>query len=213
MQDEPKISQAVIDRLPRYLRYLGDLRDQGVERISSRDLSLLMHSTASQIRQDFNLFGDFGQQGYGYNVDHLYSEIGRILGLDKEHRLIIVGAGHLGQALANYANFEKRGFVFLGIFDRDPALSGKTVADMKVRPMEELVGFITENDIDIAVLTIPKTAAVPVSEILVNAGIKAIWNFAHADLPVPPGIMVENVHLTDSLMHLSYSLASSAGKE
>ncbi|MCR5304357.1 MAG: redox-sensing transcriptional repressor Rex [Lachnospiraceae bacterium] len=213
MQDEQKISQAVIDRLPRYFRYLGELRDQGVERISSRDLSAIMHSTASQIRQDFNLFGGFGQQGYGYNVDHLYTEIGRILGLDKEHHLIIIGAGHLGQALANYSNFANRGFIFEGIFDSDPALSGKQVAHMKVQPMEDLVDFIAQNDIDIAVLTIPKTAAVPVSQVLVDAGIKAIWNFAHADLPVPEGIQVENVHLTDSLMRLSYSVSTSSGKE
>ena len=213
MQEEPKISQAVIERLPRYLRYLGDLRDQGVERISSRDLSVLMKSTASQIRQDFNLFGEFGQQGYGYNVNLLYSEIGRILGLDKEHRLIIIGAGHLGQALANYSNFESRGFLFKGIFDNDSSLTGKRIANMTVRPMEELVIFISDNDIDIAVLTIPRTAAVPVSRILVDAGIKAIWNFAHADLPVPEGILVENVHLTDSLMRLSYLLSSRAGKE
>lgn len=204
--EEKEISQAVIGRLPRYFRYLGELKDEGVERISSQDLSELMKVTASQIRQDFNNFGGFGQQGYGYNVEYLYDEIGKILGLDQQHNFIIVGAGNLGRALGNYMNFERRGFIFKGMFDRNPELVGKEVRGIKVMPMEQLKRFVTENDIDIAVLTIPKTSAVGVAEQLVQYGIKAIWNFAHVDLNVPDGIQVENVHLSDSLMKLSYNI-------
>ena len=204
--DEKGISQAVIGRLPRYFRYLGELRDEGVERISSQELSELMHVTASQIRQDFNNFGGFGQQGYGYNVEYLYREIGRLLGLDKTHHLIIIGAGNLGQALGNYMNFERRGFILKGIFDKNPDLYGRKVREIAVQPMEMIEGFVKENDVDIAVLTIPKAGAVAVAEMLVANGIKAIWNFAHVDLNVPEGIQVENVHLSDSLMKLSYNL-------
>ena len=204
--EEKEISQAVIGRLPRYFRYLGELKDEGVERISSQELSKIMNVTASQIRQDFNNFGGFGQQGYGYNVEYLYTEIGKILGLNKTHKLIIVGAGHLGPALANYMNFERRGFLIRGLFDQEPSLTGMLVRGIPVRPMEELEQFILENEIDIGVLTIPKEGAVPVSKRLVNCGIKAIWNFAHVDLEVPEGVQVENVHLSDSLMKLSYNI-------
>ncbi len=204
--EEKEISQAVIGRLPRYFRYLGELKDQGVERISSQELSNIMNVTASQIRQDFNNFGGFGQQGYGYNVEYLYTEIGKILGLDQTHKLIIVGVGHLGQALANYMNFERRGFLIKGLFDQDPALTGTMVRGIPVRPMEELDRFILENEVDIGVLTIPKTGAVQVSKRLVSCGVKAIWNFAHVDLEVPDGVQVENVHLSDSLMKLSYNI-------
>lgn len=204
--EEKEISQAVIGRLPRYFRYLGELKDEGVERISSQDLSGLMKVTASQIRQDFNNFGGFGQQGYGYNVEFLYNEIGKILGLDKQHNFIIIGAGNLGRALGNYMNFERRGFIFKGMFDQNPELVGRDVRGIKVMPMEALNTFVRENAIDIAVLTIPKTSAVAVAEQLVQDGIKAIWNFAHVDLNVPDGIQVENVHLSDSLMKLSYNI-------
>lgn len=202
-----EISQAVIGRLPRYYRYLGDLKDNGVERISSQELSELMQVTASQIRQDFNNFGGFGQQGYGYNVEFLYKEIGKILGLDRKHHFIIIGAGNLGRALGNYMNFERRGFIFSGMFDQNPELIGRSVRGIKVQPMEKMEQFVRENDIDIAVLTIPKTGAVSVAEKLAANGIKAIWNFAHVDLNVPKGIQVENVHLSDSLMKLSYNLS------
>lgn len=205
--DNINISQAVIKRLPRYYRYLGELKDEGIERISSRELSELMHVTASQIRADLNHFGGFGQQGYGYNVRNLYDEIGKILGLDKYHKLVVIGAGHLGQALSNYVNFERRGFHILGIFDSDPILVGKRIRDVYVAPMEELESFIKGNDIDIAVLTIPKTSAVEVAKILVNCNIRAIWNFAHVDLAVPDNVIVENVHLSESLMTLSYNLS------
>ena len=206
-----EISQAVVSRLPRYFRYLGELKDEGVERISSQELSKLMRVTASQIRQDFNNFGGFGQQGYGYNVEYLYTEIGKILGLDQTHRLIIIGAGHLGQAIANYMNFERRGFLIKGLFDVDPDLAGKMVRQIPVRPMEELEQFIQVNNIDIGVLTIPKDGAAAVSDRLVKCGIKAIWNFAHLDLDVPDSVQVENVHLSDSLMKLSYNIRNSSG--
>lgn len=201
-----EISQAVISRLPRYYRYLGELKDEGVERISSQDLSSIMKVTASQIRQDFNNFGGFGQQGYGYNVEYLYDEIAQILGLNSKHHLVLIGAGNLGQALANYVNFERRGFIIQGIFDKNEALIGKEIRGIKVKGMEELEPFIKEQDIDIAVLTIPKASAISVAELLVQSGIKAIWNFAHVDLNVPDGVQVENVHLSDSLMKLSYNL-------
>lgn len=204
--EEKGISQAVIGRLPRYFRYLGELKDEGVERISSQELSEIMKVTASQIRQDFNNFGGFGQQGYGYNVEYLYMEIGKILGLDKKHHLVLIGAGNLGQAIANYMNFERRGFLISGIFDVNAALIGKKVRDIEVRPMEELEDFIREHDIDIGVLTIPKNAAVDVANRLVKCGVKAMWNFAHVDLNVPEDVLVENVHLSDSLMKLSYNI-------
>ena len=180
--DNKEISQAVIGRLPRYFRYLGELKDDGIERISSQELSAIMKVTASQIRQDFNNFGGFGQQGYGYKVEYLYEEIGKILGLHKTHNLIIIGAGNLGQALTNYMNFERRGFLFRGIFDNNPALFGKKIRDLEVQPMEELETFVKKNEIDIAVLTIPKDNALEVAERLARQDIKGIWNFAHIDL-------------------------------
>ena len=201
-----KISQAVISRLPRYLRYLGDLKDEGVERISSHDLSIRMHVTASQIRQDFNHFGGFGQQGYGYNVGYLYDEIGKILGLDHKHSMVIIGAGNLGQALANYMNFEKRGFFVKGIFDRNEEVIGKKVRNLEIQDIANLESFITDNQIEIAVLTLPKAGATEISKILVRSGITAIWNFAHVDLDLPDNVIVENVHLSESLMKLSYKL-------
>lgn len=204
---EKDISQAVIGRLPRYLRYLGDLKEKNIERISSQELSSLMNVTASQIRQDFNNFGGFGQQGYGYNVEYLYSEISKILGLDHNHSFVIIGAGNLGKALGNYLNFERRGFIFKGMFDKNPTLIGTEVRGIKIRPMEDLEGFLKENKIDIAVLTIPKTGAVGLVDTLVNNNIKAIWNFAHVDLDVPEDVIVENVHLSDSLMKLSYNIS------
>lgn len=202
-----EISQAVIGRLPRYYRYLGELRDEGVERISSQDLSKLMAVTASQIRQDFNNFGGFGQQGYGYNVEFLYSEIGKILGLDQQHHLIIIGAGNLGQALANYMNFERRGFLIKGIFDTNEKIQGKQIRNITVQSMDRIKACVEENNIDIAVLTIPKDSAVEVANTLVGYGVKAFWNFAHVDLHLPKSIKVENVHLSDSLMKLSYMIS------
>ena len=204
--EQRKISRAVISRLPRYYRYLGDLLEAGVERISSSDLSKKMHVTASQIRQDLNNFGGFGQQGYGYNVKYLYTEIGKILGLDRCHNFIIIGAGNLGQALANYASFERSGFILKSLFDVNPRLEGVTIRGIPVRMVDELEDFLKNNDIEIAALTLPKSKAIEVADILVDNGVKAIWNFAHTDLSLPKDVVVENVHLSDTLMKLSYNL-------
>ncbi|MBM6947697.1 redox-sensing transcriptional repressor Rex [Mordavella massiliensis] len=202
-----EISQAVIRRLPRYYRYLGELLENGVERISSNDLSKRMHVTASQIRQDLNNFGGFGQQGYGYNVKYLYTEIGKILGLEEDHDMVIIGAGNLGHALANYAAFEKRGFVLKGIFDVNPTLKGMTIRGVPIHMMDELEDFVKKNDIEIGILTIPKAKAIEVANQLVSYGVKAIWNFAHTDLNLPEDVIVENVHLSESLMRLSYNIS------
>ena len=204
--EQRKISRAVISRLPRYYRYLGDLLEAGVERISSSDLSKKMHVTASQIRQDLNNFGGFGQQGYGYNVKYLYTEIGKILGLDRCHNFIIIGAGNLGQALANYASFERSGFSLKSLFDVNPRLEGVTIRGIPVRMVDELEDFLKNNDIEIAALTLPKSKAIEVADILVDNGVKGIWNFAHTDLSLPKDVVVENVHLSDTLMKLSYNL-------
>ena len=201
------ISQAVIRRLPRYYRYLGELLENGVERISSNDLSKQMKVTASQIRQDLNNFGGFGQQGYGYNVKYLYTEIGKILGLEEDHNIVIIGAGNLGQALANYAAFEKRGFILSGIFDVNPVLEGIAVRGIEIQMISDLPFFMKENNIEIAILTLPKNKARDMAEILIENGIKAIWNFAHIDLDTPDDVIVENVHLSESLMTLSYNLS------
>lgn len=203
---ENEISLAVIKRLPRYFRYLEELLENGVERISSNELSSRMNVTASQIRQDLNNFGGFGQQGYGYNVKSLHNEIAKILGIDKIHSVIIVGAGNLGKALANYANFEKRGFVVKGMFDTNEEIIGSECRGAVVMPMDKMAGFIRDNDIEILALTIPKTSATEVVQTAVDAGIKGIWNFAHIDLEVPENVVVENVHLSESLMTLSYNI-------
>lgn len=204
--EEREISKAVIKRLPRYYRYLGEILESGVERISSSELSSRMKVTASQIRQDLNNFGGFGQQGYGYNVKYLYEEIGKILGLDRQHNMIIVGGGNLGQALANYVAFEKNGFVIKGIFDVNPVLKGLSVRGIQIHMLEDLKEFIQREAIQIAALTLPKPKAEEMTELLVRYGVKAIWNFAHVDLQVPEDVLVENVHLSESLMQLSYNI-------
>lgn len=204
--DEKEISQAVIRRMPRYYRYLGELLDAGVERISSNDLSSRMNVTASQIRQDLNNFGGFGQQGYGYNVKYLYEEIGKILGLDTTHNVIIIGAGHLGQALANYVKFEKLGFLITALFDVDPKLIGKNVRGIPILSLDDLPEYVKNNTVDIATLTMPKSKADSIANKLVSLGVHAIWNFAHVDLELfDKDVIVENVHLSDSLMQLSYN--------
>ncbi|MCQ2537013.1 MAG: redox-sensing transcriptional repressor Rex [Lachnospiraceae bacterium] len=201
-----EISAAVIRRLPRYYRYLGELLNRGVVRISSKELSDRMGVTASQIRQDLNNFGGFGQQGYGYNVEYLYSEIGKILGLDQKNMMIIVGAGRLGQAIANYSDFEKRGFLIRALFDIDPEVVGTSVHGIPVFHMSEMEKFVKDNQIYIAAIAIPKEAAPTVANELVKMGVKAIWNFAPTDLALPREVAQENVHLTESLMRLSYKL-------
>lgn len=202
------ISLAVIKRLPRYYRYLGDLMEKDVVRISSKELSERMKVTTSQIRQDLNNFGGFGQQGYGYNVEYLYTEIGKILGLDKKYNIIIIGAGNLGQALANYTDFERRGFMVIGIFDVNPRLIGMSIRGIEIQDTDEIEQFVKKHKVHIAALTIPKVKAVNVASDLANWGVKAIWNFASTDLHLGKDVLVENVHLAESLMRLSYNLKS-----
>ena len=210
--EERQISKAVIKRLPRYYRYLGEILDSGMERISSGELSSRMKVTASQIRQDLNHFGGFGQQGYGYNVKYLYDEIGKILNIDRSHNMIVVGGGIMGRALSNYTAFERNGFKIKGVFDVNPELFGKKIRNISIRSTEELPDFIKKEKIEIAALTLPTSAAAEMADVLVSCGIKAIWNFAHTDLNVPKDVVVENVHLFDSLMRLSYNLSNTEKK-
>lgn len=209
---DKKISSAVIKRLPRYYRYLSELLDQEIDRISSQELSKQMNVTASQIRQDLNNFGGFGQQGYGYNVEILKGEIGKILGLDRQYQVIILGAGNLGQALANYVGFEKRGFIVSAIFDIDKKKIGQPVGNLKVYDMAELPQYVEENSVDIAALTLPKAKAPEVAKELDKMGVHAFWNFAATDLDLPSEAVVENVHLAESLMRLSYNIANPVKK-
>lgn len=208
MAKNGSVSNSVIKRLPRYYRFLGELKKQGVERISSRELSLRMKLTASQIRQDLNCFGGFGQQGYGYHVDELREEIGKILGVDKCFKTIIVGAGNLGRAIA-HINFSARGCELIGLFDNDRSLEGKEFGGVKVRHTDDIKSFCDENKPTVAVLCIPKSATQEIADTLVRLGIKAFWNFSHYDLSISyDDIIVENVHLGDSLMTLVYGLNS-----
>lgn len=206
MYSERKISSAVINRLPRYYRYLGDLLENDITRISSKELSAKMSITASQIRQDLNNFGGFGQQGYGYNVEYLHTEIKKILGLDKIYNLIVVGGGNIGQALANYTNFEKRGFVITAVFDVNPRLIGMTIRGIEVYDADKMEEFVKNNKVDVAILTLPRSQASEVANNLASWGVKGIWNFSHVDLDLPKDVKVENVHLTDSLMTLLYKI-------
>jgi len=207
MQDRKLISKAVINRLPRYYRYLGLLKDQGVEHISSGDFSRMMKVTASQIRQDLNHFGGFGQQGYGYNVDKLYEEIGKILGLDRVYHTIVIGAGRIGQAIGSYEGFSNRGFRMEALFDRDPAKHGDEVGSgIKIYPLSYLKEYLKTHKVDIAAVAIPSEAANAVVPILVEGGVEAIWNFAHTDFDVPDNVIVQSVHLSESLMQLSYKI-------
>ncbi|MEZ3505120.1 MAG: redox-sensing transcriptional repressor Rex [Lachnospiraceae bacterium] len=210
--EERQISKAVIKRLPRYYRYLGEILNNGVERISSGELSNKMQVTASQIRQDLNNFGGFGQQGYGYNVKYLYDEIGKILGVNQSHPMIIIGGGNFGRALANY-DFEKNGFVTKAIFDIRPEIAGSTVRGIPVLMMEQLEEYVAREHIEIAVLTLPKSKVAEAAARLTRCGIKALWNFAHLDLDVPDNVVVENVHLVDSLMQLSYRISNYESEE
>ena len=208
-----KVSVEVIKRLPRYYRYLRDLADNGVTRISSQVLGEKMNITASQIRQDLNCFGGFGQQGYGYNVEALYNAIGEILGLHNGHKIIIMGAGHLGQALINYKSFEKRGFKIIGVFDVSEDLIGQNLGGHTVLHMDNLGEFIKSEHPDIAVLSVPKNAANSVAQQLVSHGIKGFMNFCYIDIDVPDDVCVENIHLSDTLMTLSYRLKNTQNKD
>ena len=207
MAKETTISLPVIRRLPRYYRFLYDLKENGITRISSRELSQKMRLTASQIRQDLNCFGGFGQQGYGYIVDQLYDEIGHILGMDRLTKTILLGVGNLGTAVGNHIDFKSRGFNLIGLFDDDPALVGDTRADMIIRSTDELEEFCRKEQPEMAVLCIPKEVAPRLVEVLVNCGIKGFWNFSHYDiLHDYPDAIVENVHMGDTLMTLSYHM-------
>ncbi len=201
-----KVSESVINRLPRYYRYLDELLKTGVDRISSKSLSEKMGLTASQVRQDFNCFGGFGQQGYGYKVESLKESIGKILGVDKQHSAILIGAGNIGRAFALNITFEKRGFHLVGIFDNDPEKIGQTVGDIVVTDFEEVEKFIEENKPEMAIVAIPKAGVNQVVSRLKNAGIKAFLNFTHAEVEDAEDIVVENIHLGDSLMRLSYKM-------
>ncbi|NLG87588.1 MAG: redox-sensing transcriptional repressor Rex [Firmicutes bacterium] len=203
---EGRVPMVVIKRLPKYYRYLGELVEHKVERVSSQTLADMMGISASQLRQDLNHFGEFGQQGYGYRVEDLYQEIGRIIGLENEYNMVIVGAGNLGQALANYPNFSKRGFLLKGVFDINPKLIGLKLRDNEIMDIDHLEQFIQKENIAIGIITVPKEAAQEVADIMVRAGIKAIWNFAPVDIKVPPEIVLENEHLADRLMVISFRL-------
>jgi redox-sensing transcriptional repressor len=207
------VSAAVIKRLPRYYRYLSDLLMMDITRISSKELSSRMGITASQIRQDLNCFGGFGQQGYGYNVELLYNEIANILGVNEKFQAIIIGAGNMGQALAHYGNFEKRGFKTIGLFDVDPKLIGKKINGHEIMDMERLEEFVKNNRVDIAMLTVPYEHARETAEKVARLGIKGLWNFSPMDLKLPYDIVIENVHLSDSLMVLGYKIREKFGKE
>ena len=204
---EKRISNSVIKRLPRYYRFLGELKNKGMTKISSTELSKRMGLTASQIRQDLNCFGGFGQQGYGYNIDILQSEISRILGIDHPKNTILIGVGNLGRAVTMHVNFETKGFNLIGLFDCKESLVGQVVKNLPIRNTSAIDEFCRENRPEIAVLCIPKEAAVDIAEQLVKLGIKGFWNFSHYDLSLKySDIKVENVHFGDSLMRLSYKI-------
>ncbi len=208
MPNKPEnISMSVIKRLPRYYRFLGNLKKNGVVRISSKELSSKMGFTASQIRQDLNCFGGFGQQGYGYNVEQLYNEIGSILGVNNGNKAIIIGMGNLGKAMASHMKFAKSGFNIIGLFDSDKSIAGETVNGMEIRNMSSLSEFCKENEPKVAVLCIPEAAAEGIVSELVSFGVNNFWNFSHYDVAANfPGTVSENVHLNDSLMTLNYQM-------
>lgn len=206
MAKYPGVSPSVTRRLPRYYRLLEDLMHKGVERISSREFSAIIGLTASQIRQDLNCFGGFGQQGYGYNVETLHTEIGHILQVHAKKPTILIGAGHLGMAISRHMEFENRGFRLLAIFDNHPDIIGTNIQEYTVRDMSTLEAYCAEAKPYVAILCIPKESTREVADRLVACGIRAFWNFSHHDISLSYGkeIAVENVHLGDSLMTLSF---------
>ena len=206
MDKKRGISMAVIKRLPKYYRYLRELDKNDVDRISSKELSEKIGFTASQIRQDLNCYGDFGQQGYGYNVKELLYQISVILGLNKEYNTVIIGAGNIGQAIANYNSFNKMAFNLKGIFDVNVKLIGLKIRDIEIKDMDEVEEFLRKENIHIAIICVPKNRAQGVADIVTRNGVKGIWNFAPIDLKVNDEVIVENVHLSESLMTLSYLL-------
>ena len=207
--ERPSVPAAVIKRLPRYHRYLGELLAEGKLRISSAELSRLMEVTASQIRQDLNCFGGFGQQGYGYNIKYLHGKISELLGVTEGYRAVIVGAGNLGRALAATHMFERRGVTRVALFDVNEEIIGKEIYGLPVLSTDRLYDFCRDEHIDIGVLTVPKNAAEEVARTMVDAGVSGIWNFANMELKLDDEkVIVENIHLGDSLMTLCYELKS-----
>ncbi len=203
---ENRISDAVIHRLPKYYRYLSELEAAGIERVSSSRMSHDMNLNASQIRRDLNCFGGFGQQGYGYQVGRLRQEIMKILSIGSAYKAVIVGAGNIGQALLKYRHFADEGYDVIAVFDADSHLVGRDVGGKLIRPMKELADFVKENNVDIGIITVPKSVAQKTADTLVSLGVKGIWNFAPVDVEVRRGVSVENVHLSDSLYILSYHM-------
>ena len=206
MEKKKNVSMAVIKRMPKYYRYLGELVKNDVDRISSKELGEKIGFTASQIRQVLNNFGDFGQQGYGYNVKELHNQIGAILGVGKEYNAVLIGAGNIGQAIANYSRFTDIGLGITAIFDANPKLVGMRIRDVEIKDIDELKGYLEENHIDMGILCVPRINAQKVCDVLVNGGVRGIWNFAPIDLHVPETVKVENVHLSESLLTLVYQM-------
>ncbi len=200
------VSMAVVRRLPKYHRYLRELLNNDISRVSSQELSRITGFTASQIRQDLNCFGGFGQQGYGYNVEELHLEIGEILGLNRVYRTVIIGAGNVGRAIANYTFFEESGFKLYGIFDNNPKKIGDMVKGHTIMPIDRIESFVKEKGIEIGILCTPKEGTQKIAEMLVDCDILAIWNFAPVDLKLKGNVIIENVHLSESLFTISYLL-------
>ncbi len=213
MKNTAVVSPAVIRRLPRYHRYLGELLRKDILRVSSGELADMMGVTASQIRQDLNCFGGFGQQGYGYNVRYLHDKIGELLGMNEGYRAVIVGAGNLGRAIVSSHMFERRGVTRLALFDVDKKLIGSSVSDVPIYDARELSAFCEENRVEIGVVTTPKEAAMSVIKSLIAAGVRGIWNFSNTEIRSPdPCVSVENIHLGDSLMKLCYDIKNNTAK-
>lgn len=206
MEKNKNISMAVIKRLPKYYRYLGELMQNDVDRISSKELGEKIGFTASQIRQDLNCFGDFGQQGYGYNVTELYNQIKSILGLGRGYKAALVGAGNIGQAVSNYSRFENLGFRISAIFDANPKLIGMRIRDVEIKDIDEMNDVLEQEKIEIGIICVPRKNAQKVADDLIKGGVRGIWNFAPVDLVVPDHVKVENVHLSESLLTLIYLL-------
>ena len=205
--NKENISKSVIRRLPRYYRFLGELEDNGVDRISSGKLAEIMRATASQVRQDLNNFGGFGHQGYGYSVPMLKAEIAKILGLDRGFKAILIGTGHIGTALAAHMDFKKLGFELIGIFDNNKDIIGERIGELTILDAGKVERFCGENGVEAAFLCIPRSAAEETVDTLYGAGVRSYWNFTHYYIQGKyPDATVENVHLSDILMTLCYSM-------
>ncbi|WP_027339722.1 redox-sensing transcriptional repressor Rex [Halonatronum saccharophilum] len=200
------IPTAVIKRLPKYYRHLDRLLEKGVEKISSREFGEIVGVSAPQLRQDLNHFGNFGQQGYGYNIEKLYKALAKVIGIEKKSSMVLVGVGNLGQAIVNSTDFERRGFYLSAIFDVNPRLIGLKINDIEIRDIDNLGDYIKDNQIDIGIITVPEKGAQPVADIMIDNGVKGIWNYAPVDLNYPEGIAVENEHLTEGLLRLSFKI-------